>query len=29
MGNRSGYKKAVVTLVEGDTIEFYEMEGEV
>ena len=28
-GQRSGFKKAVVTLVEGDTIEFYEMEGEV
>ncbi len=28
-GRRAGFKKAVVTLAEGDTIEFYESEGEV
>ena len=32
MGRRSGYKKAIVTLAEGDSIEFYEtdeVEGEI
>lgn len=29
MGTRSSWKKAVVTLAAGETIEFYESEGEV
>lgn len=29
IGRRSGYKKAVVTLAEGDAIEFYAAEGEL